>query len=214
MNNNNNENIEKEENQKPEKKRKKIIRFIAVTSVMTALSIGLYFLRFPLPIFPPFLKVQFSMLPLLMLSLLEGPYAAIIGLVLKTLIALPFSGSVYVGELADLMIGSGAVLSASIYYHFNKTKKGGAIALIISTISWIIVGAIANYFILIPFYVKVFGFDAVFGMLQIIPNITKENYLIYYILFANIPFNCLLSVVVNLVTYLTYKKVSLIVKRE
>lgn len=197
-----------------EKKRKKIIRFVAVTSVMTALSVGLYFLRFPLPIFPPFLKVQFSMLPLLMLSLLEGPIAGIIGLVLKTLIALPFSGSVYVGEFADLLIGSAAVLSASFFYHFHKTKKGGAIALIISTISWIIVGALANYFILIPFYVKVFGFDAVFGMLQIIPNITEENYLIYYILFANIPFNCLLSVVVNLVTYFTYKKVSVIVKKE
>ena len=209
------ENEEKNlDKQTKEKRRKRIIRFIAVTSVMSALSIGLYFLRFPLPFFPPFLKVQFSALPLLMLGLLEGPIAAVIGLVLKTLLSLAFSHSLFIGELADFLIGLCAVLSASLFYHFHKTKKGGAIALLLSTISWIIGGAIINYFILIPSYVNAYGFDAVFGMLKIIPGITEDNYLIYYILFANIPFNVMLSIVVNVVTYFTYKKVSNIIKRE
>ena len=209
------ENEEKNlDKQTKEKRRKRIIRFIAVTSVMSALSIGLYFLRFPLPFFPPFLKVQFSALPLLMLGLLEGPIAAVIGLVLKTLLSLAFSHSLFIGELADFLISLCAVLSASLFYHFHKTKKGGAIALLLSTISWIIGGAIINYFILIPFYVNAYGFDAVFGMLKIIPGITEDNYLIYYILFANIPFNVMLSIVVNVVTYFTYKKVSNIIKRE
>ena len=195
-----------------EKRRKRIIRFIAVTSIMTALSTILYFLRFPLPFFPPFLKVQFSALPLLMLGLLEGPLAAVIGLLIKTLISLPFSSSQYVGEFADFLIGIAYLLSASIFYHYNKTKKGGIIALVLSTVSWIIAGALVNYLIIIPFYIKAYGFDAVYGMLKGIRGITEDNYLLYYILFANIPFNALLSVVVNLVTYFTYKRVSRIVK--
>ena len=205
--------IEKENDKK--RRRKRIIRFIVVTSIMSALSTVLYFLRFPLPfLFPGFLKIQFSTLPLLILGFLEGPVAGIIALTVKTLISLPFSNSAYIGEFADFVIGTCVILTASLIYRVNKTKKGGIIALLFSSLAWILSGAIMNYFVLIPFYVNAFGLDAVVGMLSIIPNVNNDNYLGLYILFANIPFNLLLSLVVNIVTYLTYKKISNIVKRE
>ena len=46
--------------------------------------------------------------------------------------------------------------------------------------------------------------------LSVIPGITKENYLWRYIVYACIPFNLILSVMVNLITFLVYKKISIL----
>ena len=39
---------------------KQKIRNISITAIFTGLSVILYFLKFPLPFFPSFLKIQFG----------------------------------------------------------------------------------------------------------------------------------------------------------
>ena len=199
-----------EEGLQPKKHRK--IVWIVMVAVFSALSTVLYFLKFPLPfLFPGFLKIQFSNLPIIVAGFLLGPWAGLATLAVKTLIALPFSSSAYVGELADFILGLGVSLSSSLIYKFNHTKKGAIIALIASLLAWILLGVLANWLILIPFYLRLyFGGDvsALVGALSIIKNINTDNYMLYYLLFAVVPFNALISVLVNLVTYFTYKRLS------
>lgn len=190
------------------------IRKLVLIAIFTALSTVLYHLKFPLPmLFPSFLDIQFSNLPALIGGLVLGPLSGVTIVVLRGLLKLPFTSTMGVGELADVLIGIGAVLGSSLFYKYNRTKKGGAFALLISTVSWIIVAVLANYLIIMPFFIKLYGFDSVFGLIEkVIKGINKENFMAYYIIYAVIPFNLLLSTMVNLVTYFVYKKVSILSK--
>lgn len=191
---------------------KKIVWIVMVAIFAALSSILYYFPKFSLPfLFPSFLKIQFSNLPIIMIGFLLGPLAGITTLTIKTLIALPFSKTMFVGEMADFIIGLGVTLSSSLIYKFKHTKKGAILALIVSFLVWIGLAVIANRFVLIPFYLKLYFKDdvsALVGALSIIKNIDESNYLRYYTLFAVIPFNAIIAFVVNIVTYFTYKKLS------
>ena len=55
-------------------------------------------------------------------------------------------------------------------------------------------------------YSKLYGIDAILGMMTMIPGVTKDNYVMKYLLFGCLPFNLMLSIVVSIVTYLVYNK--------
>lgn len=184
--------------------------------IFSALSVVLYFLRFPLPIFPEFLKIQFSALPLVIIGYTLGPIEGMIALVIKTLVCLPFTSTMYVGDLADFLICTSYILTTSLMYKANKTKKSAAISLFVGSVFWLIMAMLANYFILIPFFINVMlkGNVAGFvGMCSVIPGITIDNYRLYYLLYAAIPFNLIITTAVSLVTFVVYKRISKILSR-
>jgi len=184
---------------------------IAVIAVLSALSYILYmFAKFPLPfIFPGFLDMQFSDLPALLGGFSLGPIAGGIIIAVKCLLKLPFSSTACVGELADLLIGLAFVLPSAIFYRYNKNKKGAIISLIIGALSAIVMALIANRFILIPFFTKAYGMDAIVGMMKALyPDITPDTVYNYYLPLAVLPFNLLRCLVCGLLTYFTYKPLS------
>lgn len=200
-------------------KRKNIYNYLTKVSIFAAISsILYYFPKFSLPFFPSFLEVQFSLFPAILSGFILGPVGGAIVLLIKAIIKLPSSHTLYIGELADLVIGLAVVLSSSIYYSHHKTKKGGRNALIIGSIAWVVMGVISNLLINIPLYTK-FMFD---GNLQIIvnecqkifPSINISNFYVYYLGLSIVPFNILLSTVVSLITYFVYKRVSHIFKHD
>ena len=187
------------------------IKYVVEVGIFAALSVVLYFLRFPLPIFPSFLEIQFSALPIVIIGFSLGPVAGAITLLIKSLICLPFTTTMGVGDLADLLIGLSFILTTSLIYKKNKTKKGAIIALCFGSLAWIISAVVMNYFVLVPFFIEMMFKGNVEGFVsicQVIPNITISNYKIYYVLFATIPFNLIISTVVSLVTFFVYKKIS------
>lgn len=196
-------------------KQSKFIKKMSLIAILSAVSFGLYYINFPIPfLFPGFLKVNFSNLPILIGGFTLGPIAGTVIVVIRFLIKLPLSDTLFVGEIADLIIGFASVIPAAIIYKYNKSKKGAAMALIISTLFWITSSMIANMFIIIPAYIKMFfnGNTAAFvSTLKIIPGVTKDNYMSKYILWAVIPFNTMISVVVNIITYIVYKRLSFII---
>lgn len=196
--------------------RKKTIQKMTTLAILSALSVVFYmFLKFPLPfVFPSFLDIQFSNLPVILAGLIFGPSEALVVVIIRFLIKAPFSSTAYVGEVADLVIGYLVGTFTSFIYHRNKTKKGGIIALIIGSAVWVVGAIIINSVVLLPWYINTYGMDAVFGMLQIIPGITESNYMLYYVLFAVIPFNTLLAAIVSTITFFVYKRISLIYKEE
>lgn len=198
-------------------KNRKILDYISKVAIFSALSIILYFIpKFPLPfLFPSFLEVQFSNLPAILGGFVLGPVGGMLIIVVRTLIKLPFSSTMYVGELADFLIGISTVLVSSLIYKHNNTKKGGIIGLIFGIITWVVVAIIANGTFLINFYKEFAGIDAVIGMCKnVFPNITEENFMKLYLFGAVLPFNLMLSSIVSLVTFLVYKKISFIFKKD
>ena len=194
------------------KNRKDLIRHMTTIAIFSTISIILYLtLKFSLPIFPSFLKVNFSNLPILLGGFLLGPIEGLMIIIIRTIVVLPFSGTFFVGEMADLIISSAIMLVSSIIYIRNKTKKGAIIALILSIITWVLVGCLANYIILVPAYVTLFfggNVDAFLPLLSIIPNVNENNYVIRYVLLGALPFNLMLSLVVCTITYFVYKRLS------
>ncbi len=145
-----------------------------------------------------------------------GPLYGLLIVLIRTLIALPFSSSQCVGELADLLIGGAVVLSSSVIYRLFKTKKGGIISLGISVVVWVLMGIFSNIYISVPFYMKAFHLtaDDFVKILSAIPwakwfgEVTTSNYMKMYVLTSVIPFNLLISLVVSIITLLVYKRVS------
>lgn len=196
-------------------KQSKFIKKMSLIAILAAVSFGLYYINFPIPfLFPSFLKVNFSNLPILIGGFTLGPVAGAAIVVIRFLIKLPLSDTIFVGEIADLIIGFASVIPAAIIYKHNKSKKGAAMALIVSTLFWIASSMVANMFILIPAYIKMFfngNITAFVSTLKIIPGVNETNYMSKYILWAVIPFNTMISVVVNVITYTVYKRLSFLI---
>lgn len=194
-----------------------LIKKIALTAILSTLATILYmFIKFPLPmLFPSFLDFQVSNLPAIIGGFLLGPVYGSLIVIIRFLIKLPFSSTQYVGELADLIIGLAVVISSSIIYIKNKTRKGALIALTTSTVIWVITSVLLNRYVLVPFYIELFfkgDVNAFVNICKIIPGINEQNYMQKYLVYAVLPFNLLLSISVNLITFLVYKRLSNFIK--
>ena len=175
---------------------------------MTAISFVLYmFVKFPLPmIFPPFLDVQFSEMPAMLTGFMMGPVWGSLIIVFKCLLKLPFTSTAGVGELGDLLMGIAYVLPASLIYKRKRTKSGALIALAVGTACQIVIALVVNGVMLIPFYAKAFGWDAVVGMLtNLFPSISKDSFYRYYLPLSVLPFNLLRLSICSIVTFFVYK---------
>lgn len=190
----------------------KQIKKIAITSILASISIILYFfIKFPLPIFPSFLEINFSMLPIVIGGYIVGPVYGSIIVLIRFLAKLSITHTAGVGEVADLLIGLFVVLTSSIIYQKKHDKKGAIISLIMSSLIWILSATLLNWLLLVPAYIKLYfnGDVSIFvSVLSIIPSINETNYMWKYIVFAVIPFNMLLSTTVSLITFFVYKPLS------
>ena len=140
-----------------------------------------------------------------------GPLAGFLVVLLKILLHLPFSttaGAMYIGDIADLLMSSAFVVPACILYARNKTLRSALVGMGVGVLCIAIVGGLANYFILIPGYMKLMNLPeaAILGMgQQVFPSIDSFEKLVLYI---TMPFNVLKGLVLSGVTLLTYKRLS------
>lgn len=179
------------------------IKKLVMIAVLTAISLVLYILgpKFPLPIFPSFLEINFSMLPIFISLFMLGFKEALLVVLLRFVIKLPFSSTAYVGEIADLILAAVTITLSAIIMRFVTSKGKGAIQFILIAISWIIGGLISNSFSL-PLYIEMFGGkDAIIGAMSMISNVNASNYAWKYMIICVIPFNLIISVFVLLVTF-------------
>ena len=197
------------------RKKTKIFNFITKVGILSALCLILYFIRFPLPFFPPFLKVQFSNLAVILGGFMLGPLGGSLIAVVKTVISLPFTSTAMVGELADLLISLSVVIPSALIYKETRSKLGGLLSIVIAMFMWVVAGIFTNYFINIPFYSKAFGMEAIVNMCSaVFPGVTPETFMHTYIVYAVIPFNLMLSSIVCCITFLVYKRVSFLFKKD
>lgn len=187
------------------------IKSLTIIAMLAAISTVLMFLSFSIPLFPTFLKLDFSEVPALIAAFSLGPFAGVSVVFIKNLINLLFTSSGGIGEFANFLIGSFFVFSAGLVYQKFKTRKGAILSMTVGTIIMSIVGTVANYYILMPLYTLVMPIDSIVNMFKSINPYADTMLKIMFMTIA--PFNLLKGFIVSLITFLIYKKLSPIIKR-
>ena len=202
-----------------------LIKRICFIAAFSAITCVLYnYLKIDgkyLPMFPDFLDVNFSMIPIIICAFMLGPIDASIVVIIRCLIKwiTPGTSTQYVGELADVLIGLAACIPAGIIYNYSKFKHKTIIALASVIVGWVLMGILSNIFINIPWYNNLY-FKSNYYKNGVHPalvsfvskpinkitfghvTVTKSNFMPSYI----IPFNLMLSVVVTIFTALVHKR--------
>lgn len=162
-------------------------------SLLSAIAIILMYFDFP--VIPAFawLKIDLSDVPALLGGFGFGPLAGVLIELIKNLLIPLVKGSQtgFVGETANFLIGVSLILPASFIYYRNKSKKNAILGMISGGIFMEVVGIVANVYFLLPAY----------GMKM--PAEMLQNYV-----WALIAFNGIKAIMVSVLTYVLYKRVS------
>lgn len=185
---------------------------ITYTAVFAAIATILMFFEFPLPLMPPFLKVDLSGAVVLIGAFIFGIGPAITMIGIKDLIHLTMSQTAGSGELADFFMLSTLVVVAVLLYRTHKSRKMAVIGCVVGGVAMSLVGMLTNYLLIIPFYSTMMPLEAIFGMCaQVNPSITGMT---GYLLFGILPFNLIKGAILTLITMLVYKKLSVFIKSK
>ena len=194
-------------------RRKAMIRRITVTAILTAMAFVLMYLEVPLPFMPPFLKFDFSEIPVLVGAFSLGPVWGIVIELLKNLIHLPFSHTMGIGELSNFITGSLFVGVSGLVYLKLHTRKGAAIAMAVGTIALAVIAVPIKAYITLPLYGAVMNYP----MAAILESSAKVNPLIKdkttLLFIAFVPFNLFKGIVVSAITFFIYKPVSKLIHK-
>ena len=193
--------------------------YVAKLALLTALAFALYMAKFNLPfMFPGFLEMQFSELPALLAGFSMGPVAGVLVVLLKCAIKLPLTSTAFVGELTDMLLGVMLVLPAAIIYRLKKDKKHALIGLGVGTLLATLAAVLVNRYISVPFFTELYvdgNFDAIVGMCSAIyPGATADTFYSFYLGLGVVPFNLLRYIIMGLLTFLLYKRLSKILHWE
>lgn len=190
------------------------VKTIAFVGLMGAVSAVLMLFRFPIPFMPPFLSFDLSGLMEMLGGFMFGPFAAVCIIIVKILLQLVMQGSLSLGtgELQNFILSSCYVLPALFIYHRNKSKKTAAAGMAFSTIFVSVVAILTNLYLIIPFYVKLFGMtmDDIIGMCSAVNPAMKNA--MTMALFGILPFNLIKYGVTSLVTFIVYKRLSKLIR--
>lgn len=191
-------------------KNNKALKYITKIAVLSAVASVLMLFEIPLWFAPSFYELDFSELPILIGGFALGPIAAVLMELIKNLLNLLMNGTdtAFVGEFANFVTGCAFVLPATLIYKYKKSLKAAIWGLVASTLSLVCVGALINYFVLIPAFSSLYGMpiDAIVAMgTKVNAAITDLRSLI---IFAVMPFNLLKAAACSVLTLLLYKRLS------
>lgn len=182
-------------------------------AILAAISGVLMLIKFPLPLAPAFMTVDFSDVATLISGFILGPLAGAITVIIKNILNLILNGTTtaYVGELSNTIVGITFVVVSSSIYNKKRDIKHALIGLLVGIIAMSAVATISNYFVIFPIYAKVYGIPLE-GFIDFMPENNYINSFSDLILFAVVPFNIIKGSLNAIVTFLIYKKVSKLMK--
>lgn len=189
---------------------KKNTKQLTTLALLAAISTVLMYIEFPIPLMPPFFKLDISTVPVLIGGFLFGPVSGILITLIKDFIHVLSSQTGGVGELADFLCTSAIVGISSVIYKNNKSRKNAVISLAVGIIGLVIVSSLANMYLLIPFYSNVMPIEQIFEACNSVNPMINGK--VTYVIWGVVPFNLLKGVIVSIITMLLYKKISHIVK--
>lgn len=118
----------------------KILNKMIKISLLAVIAFLLMLIEIALPIFPSFLKIDLSDLPVLIGSFVLGPIAGVTIELIKNIIHLLMLGSTGgIGELANFVVGGTFAAVAGFIYSKNKTNVGAIIGLVVGVLAMTLV---------------------------------------------------------------------------
>lgn len=171
-------------------------RRLSTIAILSALSFVLMYFDFPLLPAAPFLRIEFSILPVLVgLVVLDLP-AALGILLLRSLLKLLLNNqgvSTYIGLPMNIVALGVFVIAFGLIWKEERTAIRFALASLVGVISMTLAMLVLNYVYAVPLYAKFANFD--------IENILGlSNYLLAMVL----PFNLIEGVVFALSFWLLF----------
>lgn len=193
------------------------VRYIAMTGILSALSTVLMMLSFSVPFMPSFIKLDFSELPALIAAYSMGPIYGVLVCLIKNLINLPMTTTGGIGELANFLLGCCFVLPAGLAYYIKKNRLSAFYSAFCGSIIMATVGLPINYFVTYPVYTKFMPVERIIEMYTaIFPKVANiipgADPLLNCLLIFNLPFTFLKGVLITLITFLIYKKISPLIR--
>ncbi len=191
---------------------KSALRKWVVSALFGAVGFILMFIELGVPIMPSFIKFDISELPALIATFAYGPLYGVLVCFLKNALHLLVTSTAGVGELANFLMGIFFVVPAGLIYRFHKSRKSALIGSLTGAVSMGVVCVLINYFLVYPIYYKIMiPKNVILSAYQaILPSVDSifESLLIF-----NLPFTTLKGIIVAVLCFLIYKKLSPILKR-
>ena len=192
-------------------------RKLVQIGMLAAVAAVLMIFEFPIPILaPPFYEMDFSEILVLVGSFAMGPLAGACIELIKVLINLVINGTdtMFVGELANFLMGCALVVPAGYIYKMRKSRKQALIAMAVGTVCMTLAATVLNAYLLLPAYGKAFGMsmDVIIGAGAAVNGAIDS--LFKFCLLAVAPFNLIKCVLVSVITLLLYKHISRLLKGQ
>lgn len=181
----------------PKKNNISTTKKLAGTGVFAALAFVVSLLEFP--IFPAasFLKLDFSLVFVLLAGFIFGPVSGIGVSAVKELLRFVMGSSTGgVGEVANFIVTLAFIVVPTVIYRYKKGFSTVIITLIIGCVLEIAAALIANRFINFPLYMGDKAAEVFASLWQFV-----------------LLFNLIKTLAVSLVTIMLYKKVSALIKK-
>ena len=186
------------------------VRYLTVTAMLSAVAYILMFLDFSVPFMPAFIKMDLSELPALIGSFAMGPLCGVVVCLIKNVLHLFITTTGGVGELSNFILGVAFVLPAGLIYKHKKNRKSALIGSLVGAAFMGIFSIVSNYFLVYPVYYNFMPQDVILAAYQaILPSV--KNILQCLICF-NMPFTIVKGLFSVVITFLTYKHISPILK--
>ncbi len=182
------------------------LRSLILISIIAAISFLIMIFEFALPVFPPFLKLDFSDIPALLVGFSLGPVSGIGVVLIRNLLHLTITATMGIGELANFLISGTFVFISS--YIYKRSQRPG-LSLISGTISMVTMALITNLLIIIPLYEAILELpleNTIEAARAINPAVDGLN---SYLAMVIAPFNLLKAGLVSLIFYPIFKRVRL-----
>jgi len=178
---------------------------LATIPLLAAVAFMLYYLEFPLPAIPSFLKLDFSMLPGLLGGLMFGPAAGILIELIKNVLHLLFKNTdgLLIGELANFVAGSTFICTVVWIQRLRNNKGGLLMGFTLGTVIMTLIMSVANVYLLIPAYAALYQIS-VENLLQSFQLDSMWSLILY----AIAPFNVIKGVLLSLVAYPIFIKMA------
>lgn len=186
------------------------VRYLTVTAMLSAVAYILMFLDFSVPFMPAFIKMDLSELPALIGSFAMGPLCGVVVCLIKNVLHLFITTTGGVGELSNFILGVAFVLPAGLIYKHKKNRKSALVGSLAGAAFMGIFSIISNYFLVYPVYYNFMPEEVILAAYQaILPSV--KNILQCLICF-NMPFTIVKGMFSVVITFLTYKHISPILK--
>lgn len=186
------------------------VKTMVKIGMLSAIAVVLMLFEIPLPFAPSFYEIDFSEVPVLVGCFAMGPVAGALIELVKILLNFVFTGTqtAGVGELANFLIGCALCVPAGVIYRRNRSRKSALTGMVVGTLFMTAMGCVLNAFVLLPTYAAAFGMpvESLVEMgTKVNPNITSLS---TFVMFAVAPFNLLKGVLVSVIVFLIYKRIS------